>query len=191
MNAPRESAPIEAQILLGGELPAGDEQALVAALAECGVTAELRDMPPRRGALEWLVLIALPLQAFLTALGTKGGESAYPQLIGAARAILRRHRAVPGPGAVAPHPEATALTATTPPVLILQDPATGLRIVIEDGLPDEAYRQLLTLDMSAYRLGPVHYDAAKGHWRSELDEAAQRPLDATAARRHQPNWPGS
>lgn len=156
------NTPIEAQILLDGELTAGDEQALVAALVECGVTAELRDMPPRRGAIEWLVLIALPLQAFLTALGTKGGESAYPQLIAAVRGILRRYPAIP---------DAAAKT----PVLILQDPATGVRIVLEGALPDEAYRQLLTLDMSAFRLGPVHYDASKGRWRSELDEAAQRP----------------
>lgn len=163
MNAPREHAPIAGQILLVGELTASDEQALVAALAGCGVTAELRDMPPRRGAIEWLVLIALPLQAFLTALGTKGGESAYPQLIAAVRSILRRHPANP------------ALPATPMPALILQDPATGVRIVLEAGLPDEAYRQLLTLDMSAFRLGPVHYDASKGRWRSELDEAAQRP----------------
>lgn len=168
VNAPREHAPIAGQILLSGELTASDEQSLVAALAGCGVTAELRDMPPRRGAIEWLVLIALPLQAFLTALGTKGGESAYPQLIAAVRSILRRHPADPGPA----NP---ALAATPMPVLILQDPATGVRIVLEGGLPDEAYRQLLTLDMSAFRLGPVHYDASKGRWRSELDEAAQRP----------------
>jgi hypothetical protein len=174
VNAPRESAPIVAQILLDGGLPADHEHALVAALAGCGITAELRDMPPRRGPLEWLLLIALPLQAFLTALGTKGGESAYPQLIAAVRAILRRHLANPDPDAIAPHPEAAAFTATTPPVLILQDPATGVRIVLEDGLPEDAYRQLLTLDISAFRIGPVHYDAAKGRWRSEQDEA-QRP----------------
>lgn len=183
MNAPREHGPIEAQILLDGGLPAGHERALVAALAGCGVTAELRDMPPRRGAIDWLVLIALPLQAFLTALGTKGGESAYPQLTVAVRSILRRHPADPGPadpgtadtGTADTGPANPALPATPMPVLILQDPATGVRIVLEAGLPDEAYRQLLTLDMSAFRLGPVHYDASKGRWRSELDEAAQRP----------------
>lgn len=56
--------------------------------------------------------------------------------------------------------------------LVLQDPGTRLRIVLEADLPEEAYAQLTRLDLTAFRIGPLHYDRALGRWRSPLDEAA-------------------
>ncbi len=58
--------------------------------------------------------------------------------------------------------------------MVLQDTATGLQIVLDQALPDEGYQQLLNLDMSQFRLGPVHYDQVQRRWRSELDEAQPR-----------------
>jgi hypothetical protein len=61
-------------------------------------------------------------------------------------------------------------TAAVP--LVLSDPDTGLRIVLDADLPIDAYKQLCDLDLAKYRIGPLHYDQAHGRWRSELDEAA-------------------
>jgi hypothetical protein len=58
-------------------------------------------------------------------------------------------------------------------VLVLQHSATRLQIVLEADLPAEAYQALVTLDLSAFRQGPVHYDRQRGRWRSELDEWQQ------------------
>jgi hypothetical protein len=68
-------------------------------------------------------------------------------------------------------------------VLVLQDAATRLQVVLEADLPVEAYRQLVVLDLSAIRQGPVHYDRQRGQWRSELNEWQQRqappPIERT------------
>jgi hypothetical protein len=156
------SVPPRAEVLHDGRIAADDEEVILAALTECGVAAELKIIPARRDAqaLAWLVLISLPLQGFMTAVGTKIAEDAYGKFIQAARRLLDRRR----------HPADTP-EAEVPPVLVLQDPATGLRIVFEPDLPGEAYEQLPGLDLAGYRYGPVHYDRSLRRWRSELDEA--------------------
>jgi hypothetical protein len=65
-------------------------------------------------------------------------------------------------------------TASAPQVLVLQDAATRVQIVLEADLAAEAYQALVALDLSAFRQGPVHYDRQRGQWRSELDEWQQR-----------------
>ena len=62
---------------------------------------------------------------------------------------------------------------------MLQDTTTGLQIILDHDLPADGYRQLLTLDLSPFRLGPLHYDHVQHRWRSELDEAA--PAERTSA----------
>jgi hypothetical protein len=59
-------------------------------------------------------------------------------------------------------------------VLLLQDSTTGIQVVLEADLPDEASQKLLALDLSTIRRGPVHYDRHHHRWRSELDEAEQK-----------------
>lgn len=160
---PVTPAELTAEVLLDGAISADEEQLLVAALRGCGVTAEAKIIPPRRDAqaLTWMVLVSLPLQAFISAIGTAMAENAYAAFVRAAQRILGRHRQ-PGPD----RPR---------PVLVLQDPATGLRIAMEPDLPGDAHKQLLALDLSRYRYGPLHYDRGLRRWRSELDEAAGGP----------------
>jgi hypothetical protein len=150
-------------VLLDSDIGADEEQLLVAALRGCGVTAEAKIIPPRRDAqaLAWMVLVSLPVQAFISGIGTAMAESAYAAFVRAVQRILGRHRP-PGPD-------------RPPAVLVLQDPATGLRIALEPDLPGEAHKQLLALDLSRYRYGPLHYDRGLRRWRSELDEAAGGP----------------
>jgi hypothetical protein len=62
-------------------------------------------------------------------------------------------------------------------VLVFQDAVTRLQVVLEADLPAEAYQGLVTLDLSAFRQGPVRYDRQRGRWRSELEEWQQRQAE--------------
>jgi hypothetical protein len=151
---------LTADVLHDGRISADDEHLLLAALAACGVAARVKVIPSRRDAqtLTWLVLISLPLQGFLSAVGGKLAEDAYGRFTRAVGRLLGHHR-----------------QAAPAPVLVLQDPNTGLRIALEPDLPREAHEQLCALDLSRYRFGPLHYDRTLHRWRSELDEAATGP----------------
>jgi hypothetical protein len=108
------------------------------------------------------VLAALPLQAFLSGLGNEAVTDAYRGL----KALVARIR----PGGSRSARDDIGAGEAVP--LVLQDPGTRLRIVLEADLPEEAYAQLTRLDLTAFRVGPLHYDRALGRWRSPLDEAA-------------------
>jgi hypothetical protein len=102
-------------------------------------------------------LAALPLQAFLGGLGSEVAKGTYEG--------LKRLIAV----VVCDRPEQTESNQ----VLVLEDPTSRLQIVLEADLPTDAYRQLVELDLSAIRQGPLHYDRQRSRWRSELDEWQQ------------------
>jgi hypothetical protein len=160
---------MQAQVILGspGILAEPDERLLLDVLAGCGASTQLETVPVHRGAstaLTWIVLAVLPLQAFLAALGSKMADDAYAQLRNLVQRLAAGRRPPAGPS-----------PAGQPAPLVLLDRGTGLRIVLEADLPAEAYRQLTALDLSQFGTGPVHYDLARGRWRSELDEAAPPP----------------
>ncbi|MFD3925920.1 hypothetical protein [Streptomyces sp. NPDC058614] len=154
-----EPESLRADLIISNQVAREEEQPLTAALSALGVTTSVRVLPPRRAAesLTWLILIALPLQGFLQTLGDKAAEDGYRLLQKAFRSLRR--------------PTAAAVP---PPPVVLQDPATGLRIVLDHDLPDEGYQRLLAVDLTQYHLGPLHYDRAQGRWRSVPDEAQLR-----------------
>ena len=158
---------LTAEVLHDGRIADDDEQLILAALTACGVAAQVKIVPARRDAqsLSWLLLISLPLQGFLSTVSQKITEDAYRKFIGSVGRLLGHHQQ-----------PADVPAARNPPVLVLQDPATGLRIVLEPELPAEAHEQLCALDLSRYRLGPLHYDRTLHRWRSELDEAESASL---------------
>jgi hypothetical protein len=129
---------------------AEQERLLVDGFARLGVAARARVVPARRGVgdLSWLVLVSLPLQAFLTAVGSKLTEDAHHGLRDLVGRLISRKR--PAAGAQRP--------------MVLRDAATGLQIVLEPDLPDDGYRQLVGLDLSQFRLGPVRYDRRRGRF---------------------------
>jgi len=150
---------LPADILIDEQVSQEQEALIVGTLTALGISARVKILPRRRSVsdLQWLVLAVLPLQAFLTSIGGKVADDTYKGFQNAVRKLLRRENA-------------TETTAARP--LVLQDTTSGLQIVLDDDLPAEGYRQLLTLDLSMFRLGPVHYDRTRQRWRSELDEAA-------------------
>jgi len=139
------------------QFPPDQEALLVDGLAQVGVTGRVKVVPIRRGLdqLNWLVLVALPLQGFLSAVGGKLAQDAYREFTKKIRGLLDRGQQKAG--------------AARP--MVLQDTATRIQVVLEPGIPEEGYQQLLSLDLSQFQLGPVHYDSGQRRWRSELDEA--------------------
>jgi hypothetical protein len=149
-------------IFVDARLSPEREQAVTGALTALGASVRVKVLPPRRTAddLQWIVLAALPLQAFLSSIGGKIADDAYKGLQNAVRKLRG--------------PDAAAKTPATRP-MILQDTASGLRVILDHDLPADGYQQLLNLDLARFQIGPVHYDRTQQRWRSELDEAARRP----------------
>jgi hypothetical protein len=143
------SASIAADVLIGPEMSTADEYDVLEAFATIDVAATTRLAPTQRSldGIEWLVLAVLPLQAFLSSLGSKLAEDVYGGLKDVVGRILRRSS-----------PERRART------LVLQDTATGLQVVLESDLPIEAYRQLVALDLSTVHGGPIRYDRSHNTW---------------------------
>jgi hypothetical protein len=150
---------LAAEVLVTADVSAEEEQAIVETFRALDVTARTRMVPTRRDLeqLQWLVLAALPLHAFLSEVGSAAAQDlaqGLKHLVG--RVVGAKHK-----------------SASSPQVLILQDAATQLQVVLEADLPVEAYQALVTLDLSTFREGPVHYDRQRERWRSELDEWQQ------------------
>jgi len=145
-------------ILFDAEPSAQQRALIIEALALLGTMGRIRVLTQRRGLddLPWLILLTLPLQAFLTSIGSKLGEDAYKGFQSIVRKLL--------------HSEQAAQPVAGRP-LVLRDGKSGLRIILDHDLPADGYEQLLTLNLSQFRLGPVHYDRAGRCWRSEIDEA--------------------
>jgi hypothetical protein len=145
------SAPIAADVLVRPGMSTDDEYDVAEAFATIDVAATTRSAPTQRtlDGAEWLVLAILPLQAFLSGLGSKLAEDAYHELKDVVGRILRRSN----PG-------------WRERALVLQDTATGLEVVLEPDLPTEAYRRLVELDLSDFRRGPVRYDRSRNAWQS-------------------------
>ena len=70
------SEPLAAEILVTAEVSVEEEQGIVETLHTLGVAARTRMVATRRGLdqLHWLVLAVLPLQAFLTGLGSVAAQ---------------------------------------------------------------------------------------------------------------------
>jgi hypothetical protein len=155
-------AEMSVELLLAPELSAAQEEELTSLFAGLGIKPEIRRRFTHRGPaeLDLLVLLVLPLQTFLSGLGSQLVNDVYECVKSAIRA--RKNHSRQGR-------QERQDRELVP--LVLQDNSTGLRIVLESDLPAEAIRQLVALDISAYHIGPLHYDQHRHAWRSELDEA--------------------
>jgi hypothetical protein len=150
---------LPADLLVGATVPRADTEALAEALAACGVAPVTKVVTARRAAeqVQWLVFLALPLQAFLSVVGEKAAQDAYAAVRAAVDRLLRRSPDPALPGAR---------------TMVLADDDTGLQIVLSADLPFEAYRRLLEINLSDFKLGPLHYDRHTQRWRSIADEIA-------------------
>lgn len=161
---------LTAEVFVHSRSDSETEQVFLDLLFDTGVTAQVRVVPPHRGfdQLTWLLLAVLPLQAFLSEFGKKLGEDSSARLQAAVRRLADRD-------GKAAEVDRASQSGGRPTLLVFQDAATGLQVVLEPDLPAEAYRQLTALDLAQFRIGPLHYDQTLRRWRSELDEASRAP----------------
>jgi hypothetical protein len=94
-------ADLTADILVDGSLSAEREALIHQALATLGTSGQIRVLPLRRGTsdLQWLIMVTLPLQAFLGSVGGKFGEDAYRGFQNIIRKLLRPEHAARWPQA--------------------------------------------------------------------------------------------
>lgn len=144
---------IHAELLLDSELAESAETEWRDMLDRIGVEAEGGRALPHRaaGPLDWLVLLVLPLHAFLSTLGAAAVTDLYETV----KRLARQSKQIRG--------------QRRP--LVLEDTETGLRILVDADLPREALEQLLEIRLSDFEKGPLHYDRSHRAWRSIADEA--------------------
>ncbi|MFG1609199.1 hypothetical protein [Actinoplanes sp. NPDC049265] len=149
---------LTADIFVDREIPVEVERDLVDALTAAGVYATAKVVPNRRGMsdVSWLILIAVPVQAFLNSLGEAAAADVWARVKAALRRMPRK-----------------SVAGRSRPV-ILQDPETGLSLVLPPDLSDEGYRQLGQLDLSAFVEGPIRYDTPSRRWVSDSDDSRKK-----------------
>jgi hypothetical protein len=109
-----DSEGLAAEVFLDGHIPVDQERVLVDALAALGVRAQAKVVSARRGLgeLHWLILVSLPLQTFLSSVGSKLAEDGYQGLKRAVGRLLGRGQEQPA--------------AEPPRPMVLQDTASRL-----------------------------------------------------------------
>jgi hypothetical protein len=141
------------EVLLAEKISPKDTAELSREFETVGLSAQLREVRPRRslGEIAWLALMLLPLKPFFDKLAEDFADDAHQQLTKLVGKLLHR----------------TNPATDTPQILVLQDSATGIQIVLESDLPPQAHQQLLSVDLTTIHPGPLRYDRYSGTWRSD------------------------
>lgn len=146
------------EVLLTGEVTADEEAMVTDELRSIGLTVTVRKVVPVRGPgdLQWIMLLALPLQAILSDVGGELGRDLYRSLKRVTGRILDARRQ-------------THRRART---VMVHDRDLNLRIVVEPDLPLSALEALAARDPASLPPDPLRYDRDTGEWRSARDVAA-------------------
>lgn len=152
------------ELLLRSEVDGKAADELRERCEQLGFATDVRPAHHARdiGDIGWLVLAALPLRAFLDGLAGAAAADSYGRIKQLVERLVPNRDRVP-----ADEPSVPPSVATP---LVLQDWDSGLRVVLEADLPPEAYRQLVGLDLSEFRTGPVRYDKDLACWRPAPDD---------------------
>jgi hypothetical protein len=155
---------LSANVLLAGTVSLEEATELLMECWEVGLSADIREVSHRRpirpvGKVAWLGLVLLPLTPFLDRIAKDLTDSSYRHFTTLARKIFDRRTQL----------------SKLPQVLVLQDSTTGIQVVLEPDLPEQAHQQLFRFDLTTIHRGPLRYDRHHNQWRSELDEQ-QKPV---------------
>ena len=143
------------EVVLEGTSTAEDERAIEAIFAEFGIpTVVMVEIRKADIQVPWLVMISAPLGAFLAvycaAIAKRLGDDTYD----AAKHLVGRLW------------QARAARWGRNGSVVLKDTDARVRLLLDDGLPKEAYQALEELDREALKRGDtLRYDAVTGEWR--------------------------
>jgi hypothetical protein len=142
---------VKVEVLLATDTGADEADIVAEELGSAGVALTVRRAVPTRGPseLQWIVLLALPLQAILGEIG----KDLYRSIKRLAGRLLVRQRAA---GAARP--------------VVVHDADWDLTFVVEPDLPLAALESLAGRDRGSLPPGPLRYDRELGEWRSVQDE---------------------
>ena len=152
------------ELLLRANVTADEETELREFFGRFGEVSRVRRTVGYRGPAEWIVLVALPLQAFLQNLGVLGSSDAYAGIKGLVEHLRGEAARAPAATGLPAERAGAARGSDSVPPLVLQDPRSGVSVLLESDLPVPAYRQLVELDLAQFATGPIVYDRVQGRW---------------------------
>jgi hypothetical protein len=157
---------VNADVFVDKPVSAEEADRIAAEFAGIGLDADVRVAVPTRSieAVALTIFATLAFQPFISQLSNDFADDAYVRLKALVTKVLHRKHTNADAGDEGDDKDEPKR------VLMLLDADTGLRVVLEPDLPAESFRQLLSLDLTKFTHGPLHYDLARGRWRSELDE---------------------
>lgn len=125
---------------------------LAAAFAAAGISADVRATYARNGfmGLPWEAVILAPLGAFFTAFSAEAGQDAWKLLKGV---VTQTHDLRRSAGA-------------EKGIVYLNDSESHTSVLLPEGLPAEAWQQLLRIALDGESSCTLTWDADRGFWRA-------------------------
>jgi len=141
----------ELEVFLDSSAPAEDVAAVREAFNEAGLMATVRPSYKRKGIgdFPWVVMISVPLMAFLTGFANAAGKDAYDKLKKPVCAIWAKR---------------TKNSGTSGSFTIV-DTKSGVSVLLDPDIPGDAYDALAKLDIDSLRgTGVLKYDKDEKRW---------------------------
>jgi hypothetical protein len=141
----------ELEILLDSSATPEEVGVVREAFTDAGLTAKVRPSYERRGTgdLPWVVMVSVPLTAFLTAFAAEAGKDAYKGLKRLVRTIWDKRTKTSGPSGS----------------FTIIDIKSGIWVLLDPDIPDDAYSALSELDLDSLQgSGVLKYDKNQEGW---------------------------
>jgi hypothetical protein len=141
----------ELEVLLDSSAPAEDVAAVREAFNDAGLMVTVRPSYERKGIgdFPWIVMVSAPLTAFLMAFAAAAGKESYEGLKKLVRSIWAKRTKTSG------------LSGS----FTIVDSKSGVWVLLDPDIPDDAYSALAKLDMdSMKRPNVIKYDKDKKQW---------------------------
>lgn len=141
----------ELEVSLDSSALAEDVAAVKEAFNDAGLMATVRPSFERKGIgdFPWIVMVSAPLTAFLTAFAAAAGKESYEGLKKLVRTIWAKRTKTSGPSGS----------------FTIVDSKSGVWVLLDPDIPDDAYSALTKLDFDSLQgPGVLKYDKDEKRW---------------------------
>ena len=152
MHKNRGMDPEELEVLLDSSATPEEVEVVREAFTDAGLTAKVRPSYERKstGELPWVVMVSVPLTAFLTAFAAAAGKDAYSGLKKLVRTVWDKRTTTSGPRGS----------------FVIIDSESRIWVHLDPDIPADAYRSLAQLDLDSFQgLRVLKYDAKTKEWK--------------------------